>query len=149
MRLFFSVLVGGCFLFGGWFCVLFGFVVLVLFLVSNCLIPFSSHKAVEFFRSQWKGTGLTPGLMSWCAEYLYVSLTWTAGILEICCSLRGKKVRLCALLRLVRNVSLFHLRRSRFFWRWVVLCLGLVVCLFFLFVACLCFPHDSEINIVE
>ena len=53
--------------------------------------PSLHTKAVEFFRSQWKGTGLIPGLMSWCAEYLYVSLTWTAGILEICCSLRGKK----------------------------------------------------------
>ena len=46
---------------------------------------------MESFKSQWKGTGLTPGLMSWCSEYLYVSLTWTAGILEICCSLRAKK----------------------------------------------------------
>ena len=53
--------------------------------------PSLHTKAVEFFRSQWKGTELTPGLMSWGAEYLYVSLTWTAGILEICCSLRGKK----------------------------------------------------------
>ena len=44
--------------------------------------PSLHTKAVEFFRSQWKGTGLTPGLMSWCAEYLYVSLTWTAGILD-------------------------------------------------------------------
>ena len=58
------------------------------------IVPFPSlhTKAVELFRSQWKGTGLTPGLMSWCVEYLYVSLTWTAGILEICCSLREKKI---------------------------------------------------------
>ena len=55
--------------------------------------PSLHTKAVESFKSQWKGTGLTPGLMSWCAEYLYVSLTWTAGILEICRSLRGKKNR--------------------------------------------------------
>ena len=48
-------------------------------------------KAVESFKSQWKGTGLTPGLMSWSSKSLYVSLTWTAGILEICCSLRAKK----------------------------------------------------------
>ena len=53
--------------------------------------PFLHTKAVESFKSQWKGTGLTPGLMSWCSKYLYVSLTWTAGILEICCSLRGEK----------------------------------------------------------
>ena len=57
--------------------------------------PFLHTKAVESFKSQWKGTGLTPGLMSWCSEYLYVSLTWTAGILEISCSLRGKKKLLC------------------------------------------------------
>ena len=55
MRLFFSVLVGGCFLFGGWFCVLFGFVVLVLFLVSNCLIPFSSHKSCGVFQVSVEG----------------------------------------------------------------------------------------------
>ena len=29
--------------------------------------------------------------MSWYSKSLYVSLTWTAGILEICCSLRAKK----------------------------------------------------------
>ena len=75
----------------GLFCVLFGFVVLVLFLFRIVSFPFLHTKAVESFKSQWKGTGLTPGLMSWCSEYLYVSLTWTAGILEICCSLRGKK----------------------------------------------------------
>ena len=33
----------------GLFCVLFGFVVLVLFLISNCLIPFSSHKSCGGF----------------------------------------------------------------------------------------------------
>ena len=53
----------------GLFLVLFGDVALVLFLVSHCLIPFSYTKAVESFKSQWKGTGLTPGLMSWCSEY--------------------------------------------------------------------------------
>ena len=55
MRLFFSVLVGGCFLFGGLLCVLFGFVVLVLFLVSNCLIPFSSHKSCGVFQVSVEG----------------------------------------------------------------------------------------------
>ena len=29
--------------------------------------------------------------MSWSSKSFYVSLTWTAGILEICCSLRAKK----------------------------------------------------------
>ena len=53
MRLFFSVVVGGC-LFGGlflcfvWFC-------LGLFLFANCLIPFSSHKSCGDFQVLVKG----------------------------------------------------------------------------------------------
>ena len=39
----------------GLFCVLFGFVVLVLFLVSNCLIPFSSHKSCGVFQVSVEG----------------------------------------------------------------------------------------------
>ena len=31
-------------------------------------------KAVESFKSHWKGTGLPPGLMSWSSKSLYVSL---------------------------------------------------------------------------
>ena len=50
MRLFFSVVVGGCFCLVVGFCVLFGLVVLVLFLFSNCLIPFSSHKSCGDFQ---------------------------------------------------------------------------------------------------
>ena len=37
------------------FCVLFGFVVLGLFLFSNCLIPFSSHKSCGDFQVLVKG----------------------------------------------------------------------------------------------
>ena len=44
----------GCF-WVGLFCVLFGFVVLVLFLVSNCLIPFSSHKSCGVFQVSVEG----------------------------------------------------------------------------------------------
>ena len=80
----------------------FSFVVVFVFLVFVVLFWFCfgvhlSHfqllhtKAVESFKSQWKGTGLPLGLMSWSSKSLYVSLTWTAGILEICCSLRAKK----------------------------------------------------------
>ena len=87
--MYFSLFCGGFWV--GLFCVLFGFVVLVLVLISNCLIPFSSHKSCGVFQVSVEGHWTySPGLMSWCAEYLY-SLTWTAGILEICCSLRGKK----------------------------------------------------------
>ena len=39
----------------GLFCVLFGFVVLVLFLFSNCLIPFSSHKSCGVFQVSVEG----------------------------------------------------------------------------------------------
>ena len=39
----------------GLFCVLFGFVVLVLFLVSICLIPFSSHKSCGVFQVSVEG----------------------------------------------------------------------------------------------
>ena len=71
----------------GLFLVLFG----VLFWFCFCVLLSHSQllhtKAVESFKSQWKGTGLTPGLMSWSSKSLYVSVTWTAGILEICCSL--------------------------------------------------------------
>ena len=73
------------------FLVLFGGVALVLLLVYHCLIPFSSHKSCGVFQVSVEGHWTSPGLMSWCSEHLYVSLTWTAGILEICCSLRGKK----------------------------------------------------------
>ena len=50
MRLFFSVVVGGC-LFGGWFCVLFGFVVLGPFCFRIVSFPSLHTKAVEIFRS--------------------------------------------------------------------------------------------------
>ena len=96
MRLFFSVVVVGC-LFGGWFCVLFGFVVLGLFLFSNCLIPFSSHKSCGDFQVLVKGHWTYSWAYVWVCRVSHVSLTWTAGILEISCSLRGKKniVNLC------------------------------------------------------
>ena len=54
MRLFFSVVVGGC-LFGGWFCVFVCVVVLGPFLFSNCLIPSSSHKSCADFQVLVKG----------------------------------------------------------------------------------------------
>ena len=70
----------------GLFCGLFGFVgfcfVFWFWIVS---FPFLHTKAVESFKSQWKDTGLTPGLVG------APSVFTTAGILEICCSLRGKK----------------------------------------------------------
>ena len=44
-----------------------------------------SYQCDNWYVSNWR-------LACHSAEYLYVSLTWTAGILEICCSLRGKKI---------------------------------------------------------
>ena len=80
---------------GGFWVGLFLVLFAVLFWFCFCVLlshsQFLHTKAVESFKSQWKGTGLTPGLMSWSSKSLYVSLTWTAGILEIGCSLRVKK----------------------------------------------------------
>ena len=91
MRLFFSVVVGGC-LFGGWFCVFVCVVCLGPFLfVSNCLIPSSSHKSCGGFQVLVKGHWTYSWAYVWVCRVSHVSLTWTAGILEISCSLRGKK----------------------------------------------------------
>ena len=90
MRLFFSVVVGGC-LFGGWFCVFVCVVVLGPFFVSNCLIPSSSHKSCGDFQDLVKGHWTYSWAYVWVCRVSHVSLTWTAGILEISCSLRGKK----------------------------------------------------------
>ena len=90
MRHFSFVLVFGwvCF----WFCLLccFGFV-FGLFLVSEL-----SHSLL-FTQKLWRFSGLSEraldlllGLCLGC-RVSHVSLTWTAGILEISCSLRGKK----------------------------------------------------------
>ena len=73
------------------FCVLFGFVVLGLFWFSNCLIPFSSHKSCGDFQVLVKGHWTYSWAYVWVCRVSHVSLTWTAGILEISCSLRGKK----------------------------------------------------------
>ena len=91
MRLFSSVVVGGC-LFGCWFCVFVCVVVLgPLLFVSNCLIPSSSHKSCGDFQVLVKGHWTYSWAYVWVCRVSHVSLTWTAGILEICCSLRGKK----------------------------------------------------------
>ena len=63
---------------------------LVLFLVSNCLIPFSSHKSCGVLRVSVEGHWTYSWTYVLVRRVPYVSLTWTAGILEICRSLRGK-----------------------------------------------------------
>ena len=66
-------------------------VVLGPFLFSNCLIPFSSHKSCGDFQVLVKGHWTYSWAYVWVCRVSHVSLTWTAGILEISCSLRGKK----------------------------------------------------------
>ena len=67
---------------GGFWVGLFLVLFAVLFWFCFCVLLSHSQllhtKAVESFKSQWKGIGLTPGLMSWSSKSLYVSLTWTA-----------------------------------------------------------------------
>ena len=92
MRLFFSVVVGVC-LFGGWFCVFVCVVVLGPFLFSNCLIPSSSHKSCGDFQVLVKGHWTYSWAYVWVCQVSHFSLTWTAGTLEISCSLRGKKIQ--------------------------------------------------------
>ena len=80
------------FLFCGGFCVFVCVVVLgPLLSVSNCLIPSSSHKSRGAFQVLVKGHRTYSWAYVWVCRVSHVSLTWTAGILEICCSLRGKK----------------------------------------------------------
>ena len=77
----------GCFVCGfAWLGFLFGFV-----FGFDCLIP------LFFTQKLWSLQVLVEGHWTYSGTYVLVLqvslrlLTWTAGILEICCSLRGKK----------------------------------------------------------
>ena len=53
--------------------------------------PSSSHKSCGDFQVSVKGHWTYSWAYVWVCRVSHVSLTWTAGILEISCSLRGKK----------------------------------------------------------
>ena len=51
-----------------------------------------SHKSCGVFQVSLEGHWTYSWTDALVPQSLYVSLTWTAGILEICCSLRAKKM---------------------------------------------------------